>query len=801
MKKIIFLFWALSSLINLSVNAGTKVLVRPVHEKKISLFSLKDIRLLDSDFKHIQDLNHEYLLSLDPDRLVSWFRREAGLTPKALPYPFWESDRVGNHGPLAGHIMGFYLSAMSMMYDSTDDPKILERLKYTLGELDLCQRAGGDGYLLATINGRHVFEDVVDGNFKTSNPFINDCWEPVYIMNKIMLGLHGVYTRCDLPLAKDILVKMADWFGYSVLDKLSHEDIQKLLVCEHGSINESYIDVYTVTGDKKYLNWACVLNDEDMWIPMSEGRDILEGWHANTQIPKFTGFESVYRYTGDDKYTRAARFFWETVVSKHTWVMGGNSTGEHFFPANEFERRVELNGGPESCNSVNMLRLTESLYQDYAESDKVDYYEKVLFNHILSNYDPEQGMCVYYTSMRPGHYRVYGTKFDSFWCCTGTGFEQTAKLGQMIYAHDMNGLYVNLFIPSVVRWRDGISLKQETLFPDENLTQFTIYSDKDERFTLNLRHPNWITSSRLTIRINGKKIKLATNNSRYVEIDRVWRNGDKVELELPAAITMNPLNKDGKYVAIKYGPIVLASKVEDENLQKEDFRFARLTVAIKDFPMIKAPSLIGNVDKMPLSIVRKKGQPLTFICQDKVASTPFELVPFSRIHWSRYAIYFRHYQNRQDFLVEFSKQRKEEQEQELLNRKTVDQVIITDPVSEKAHKMECVNSSTGYGWRHAENGGYFMYNMKVKPDCKQSLSLKFLGSDSGARVFDVLIDGQNIATIDHCRPNPEHSGLYVQLIEIPTQYLSGKDNVTVKFQARNRNTAGGLFDLRIVSHD
>ena len=221
------------------------------------------------------------------------------MTPKAQPYPFWESEYMNGHGPLPGHIMGFYLSGISMMYDSTGDTAILSRLSYILEELSLCQQAGGDGYLLPTICGRAIFENVLDGNFKTSNPFIetpyDKCWEPVYVMNKIMLGLYQVYMRCDLLQAKEILVKMADWFGYSVIDKLSHDDLQKLLVREHGSINESFIDVYQITGEEKYLKWAQRLNDEDMWVPMSEGKDILEGWHANTQIPKFTGFESVYR--------------------------------------------------------------------------------------------------------------------------------------------------------------------------------------------------------------------------------------------------------------------------------------------------------------------------------------------------------------------------------------------------------------------------------------------------------------------------------------------------------------------------
>lgn len=800
MKHVVLL--VLFSLLVLSSNISAqdnKVKAAPVHGNKISLFSLKDVRLLDGDFKHIQDLNHEYMLSLEPDRLLSWFRREAGLTPKAQPYPFWESEMMNGHGPLPGHIMGFYLSGIAMMYESTGDAAILDRLKYVLNELTLCQQAGGDGYLLPTINGRAIFENVLKGDFKTSNPFIDTpfdkCWEPVYVMNKIMLGLYQVYTRCDLPQAKNILTKMADWFGGSVLDHLSHENIQKLLVCEHGSINESFITVYEITGDKKYLKWAQMLNDEDMWIPMSEGKDILQGWHANTQIPKFTGFESVYRHDGNERFTRAARFFWETVISKHTWVMGGNSTGEHFFAPEEFEQRIELNGGPESCNSVNMLRLTESLYRDYAETEKVDYYEKVLFNHILANYDPDEGMCVYYTSMKPGHYKVYGTRYDSFWCCTGTGFEQTSKFGQLIYAHTENDLLVNLFIPSTVTWDKGITLRQETAFPNENTTHLTISGQAS--FNLKIRCPYWVGSSVLTVKVNGKRERLKAVDG-YVSIHRSWQDGDRVDIELPMKIEVVPLNESAHYLALKYGPIVLAAPIKDERLTKDDFRQARLTVAAKDYPVLKVPAFVGNIKKIPSAITRKPGKELVFNCNDKAASQSMELVPFYSIHWSRYAVYFRHYDTKEQIAVQSRKLDDAGIVESALDAQTIDRVIVANRESETAHRIEAVNSANGDNWRDASKGGYFMYELKVQPDTPQSLCLQFLGSDSGNRVFDVLIDGRRIQTIDLSQPNPETKGLYRRTFEIPAAYIDSKEVVTVKFQAKNGSAAGGIFDVRII---
>ena len=677
--------------------ADTKIVVNPVQPTQRTLFPLTDVRLGDSQFKDIQELDHAYLLSLEPERLLSWFRREAGLAPDAPAYPFWESEDVWGGGPLAGHIMGFSLSSMSMMYEATGDEALTRTIEKMVRGLKEGQDAQGDGYLLATINGRRIFEEVVSGKFTTNNPTINGVWEPVYIMNKIMLGLYNAYLSCDLPQAKDVLVKMADWFGYQVLDKLSYEQIQELLVCEHGSINESYITVYEITGDEKYLKWAKLLNDEDMLIPAAEERDVLNGWHANTQIPKFTGFEKVYNYTQEDKYTRAAQFFWETVVDKHTWVIGGNSTGEHFFPVDQFEKRVPSDGGPESCNSVNMMRLTETLYQDYGRMKMVDYYERVLYNHILANYDPHEGMCTYYTSMRPAHYRIYGTQHHSFWCCTGTGMEAPAKFGKMIYAHQGSELYVNLFMPSELSWKDkGVKLVQNTDFPDNNKVGFVINTAAGVHFTLNIRKPHWSTAKKMTIWVNGKKMQLAPNTEGYVQLDRSWSNGDKVEVELTPQVTVEYLKGSDKYAAFLYGPIVLAAKVDNNGLEEAySFRFPKRTVATLEIPMLTAPALIGSLDKIKKAVSRKSDKELVFECSSEVASTTFELIPFNRIHFNRYAIYFPLYKQMKDYQAVYEQEKKTIQENEMLQANTVDHVLIQSPLSESDHKLAGVNMDWG----------------------------------------------------------------------------------------------------------
>jgi uncharacterized protein len=772
----------------------------------VSLFPLSDVQIKDNEISHIEKLNHQYLLSLQPDKLLSWFRREAGLVPKASPYPFWESEDVWGKGPLAGHTLGFYLSSMSMAFESTRDRAIIERLTYTLAELKKCQQAHGDGYLLATIDGRDLFNDIVEGRFTTSNGLINDTWEPVYILNKIMLGLNGVYIRCDLPVAKEILIDLADWFGESVVDKLSHEDLQKLLVCEHGSINESFVEVYELTGEKKYLEWAKRLNDEDMLLPMSEGRDILEGWHANTQIPKFTGFEKVYTHTGEKPYTDAARFFWKTVTANHTWANEGNSSGEHFFSITEFENKVTEIGGPESCNTVNMMRLTEALYQEYAEMQKVDYYERALYNHILANYDPDQGMCTYYTSMRPAHYRVYGTKFESFWCCTGTGMEAATKFAKMIYAHKDSNLFVNLFISSELSWQSkGVILKQTSSFPDQDQSEILLKTSANKTFTLNIRHPYWVDKKGFTIFVNEEMVTSSSKPGEYAKLTRLWKDGDKIKIKFSAKVTAETLPGSNKYVAFFYGPILLATKIDNEGLSKNSFREARTTVAKEEIPILSSPVIFGPLEKLTNLLQRKSPKELRFAFPQAKASTQFELAPFNRIHFSRYTLYFPRFETRDGFKEALRQLQLKERKNHELELKTIDRVIVASDSSENTHQLEAVRASKGEAFRKvgrkAEQGGYFMYYMSVLPHGDQSLYLLFAKQDTETTAFDILIDGKLLTTVNSLPKKENTEKFYEFIVPLPKGFIVDNQHITIKFKAHKGHNTLRLFDLRVVKND
>ena len=627
----VFLGWIVGGTL-----AFSQLLPTPICQKA-TYFPLEDVRLLESPFLDLQQKGKEYLLWLNPDSLLHFYRIEAGLQPKARAYAGWESQDVWGAGPLRGGFLGFYLSSVSKMYQATGDKELLKRLQYVLNELELCQKAGKDGFLLGIKDGRKLFGEVASGKIKTNNPTVNGAWAPVYLINKMLLGLSAAYTQCGQEKALPMMIWLADWFGYQVLDKLTDEQVQRLLVCEHGSINESFVDIYELTGEIRFLEWAGRLNDRAMWVPLSEGKDILFGWHANTQIPKFTGFEKYYEATGDKRFLNAAMNFWDIVNQNHTWVIGGNSTGEHFFPKKEFEERVLLKGGPETCNSVNMLRLTETLFSYQPDAEKAAYYERVLFNHILSAYDPVKGMCCYFTSMRPGHYRIYASRDSSFWCCGHTGLESPAKLGKFIYSRDKGGIRVNLFIPSVLTNKElGLELAQYSHIPESDKVEFRLNLQDERTLTLRIRRPDWAKNPILVI--NGKEEAIDTDASGYWVLDRKWKKKNKIILKLPMEPYTENLVGSDKYVALLYGPYVLAGRLGTEKLPVS-FWSTMNNTADNEIDLEKVPVFTCPPRAIPFLLKVVKTNPLHFRIQMKGFEN-IDIEPFYKIHFERYAVYW-----------------------------------------------------------------------------------------------------------------------------------------------------------------
>jgi DUF1680 family protein len=324
----------------------------------LSYFDLQDVRLLPGPFKHAEDLDLTYLLTLDADRLLAPFLREAGLPQKKESYTNWE-----NTG-LDGHIGGHYISALAHMYASTGDLQTKKRLDYMLSTLKQCQEANGNGYIGGVPGGQVIWEEIRQGNIQAGGFNLNSKWVPLYNIHKTYAGLRDAYLLTGNEEAKDMLINMTDW-AIRLVQQLSDQQIQDMLRSEHGGLNETFADVAAITQNPAYLTLARKFSHQEILTPLIQHQDQLTGKHANTQIPKVLGFKRIADIAQDETWEDAVRYFWELVVSKRSISIGGNSVSEHFNPTDDFSKMVHSIEGPETCNTYNMLRLTKMLHQTY----------------------------------------------------------------------------------------------------------------------------------------------------------------------------------------------------------------------------------------------------------------------------------------------------------------------------------------------------------------------------------------------------------------------------------------------------
>ena len=525
-------------------------------------FPLGDVTLLDGPFKSARDLNIHYLLQHDADRCLAPYLKIAGLTPKAGNYPNWES--IG----LDGHIGGHYLSAMAMNYAATGNSDCRQRMDYMVSELKACQDANtannsawGKNYVGGVPNSSTMWSKFKTGDFSV----YQSAWAPFYNLHKMYAGLRDAWMYGGNEDAKTIFLKFCDW-GIDITSGLIDAQMENMLDTEHGGMNEIFADAYQMTGEEKYLTAAKRFSHKDLLNPMAAGNDNLDNKHANTQIPKAVGFQRIAELSGDNIYANAASFFWETVTLNRSLAFGGNSRKEHFPSVAACGDYIDEIDGPESCNTYNMLKLTEDLFRANPLAKYTDFYERALYNHILSTQHPEHGGYVYFTPARPRHYRVYSAPNLSMWCCVGTGMENHGKYNQFIYTHQNDSLFLNLFIASELNWKaKGIKIKQETNFPSEERTKLTV-AEGSAQFKLMIRYPSWVAAGALKVVVNGDTLSYTAQPYSYIPLDRSWTTGDMVEIMLPMHNTIEELINVPRYVAFMHGPILLGAKTGAEYL-------------------------------------------------------------------------------------------------------------------------------------------------------------------------------------------------------------------------------------------
>ena len=679
----------LKTILSTSVFAIASVALHAQLPAKVESFPVRDVRLTASPFKHAEDMDIRYLLGIDPDRLLAPYLKEAGLSPKAENYTNWE-----NTG-LDGHIGGHYLSALSYMYAATGNKEIKARLDYMISELKRCQDAAGDGYLCGVPNGRKMWKEIEEGNIRASGFGLNDRWVPLYNIHKIYAGLRDATLQTDSREAKEMLVKLTDWM-IRLVSKLSDEQIQDMLRSEHGGLNETFADVAAITGDKRYLKLAHQFSHHTVLQLLLRQEDKLTGMHANTQIPKVIGFKRIADLEGNRDWSEAARYFWETVVNHRSITIGGNSVREHFHPSEDFSSMLTSEQGPETCNTYNMLRLTKMLYQTSADVHYMDYYERALYNHILSTINPVQGGFVYFTPMRSGHYRVYSQPQTSFWCCVGSGMENHAKYGEMIYGHSEDELYVNLFIPSVLQW-GKVRVEQFTGFPYEEATTLRLSCGRAKEFTVKFRVPEWTDVSQMELTVNGTAQPVSVSDG-YVTVSRKWADGDEVRLTLPMSLRVAALPDGSDNYSFMYGPIVLASRMgkqEQVGLFADDSRGGHVASG-PQWPLQDMPVIVGDKDDLLSHIEKVEGKPLEFKLRG-VYPERYEgmtLEPFNCLYECRYMVYWPvispdKLKAQQEALA------RSEREKNELEAATADKVICGEQQPESDHFIRSEQSRNG----------------------------------------------------------------------------------------------------------
>lgn len=737
---------------------------------------LDAVRLLPSPYLTAVMANLAYLHEVEPDRLLHQFRSQAGLIPKAPVYAGWESDTIG------GHTLGHYLSAISLMHAQTGDPECKRRLVYIVDELALCQAQSTDGFVAGFTRrrddviepGRLVFDEILRGDIRARNFDLNGSWVPLYSWHKLMAGLLDGNRYCGSKPAIQVAEKLGAYIG-SVFDALNDTQIQRMLDCEHGGLNESFAELYGRTGNRRWLALSETVYHRKVLEPLSRAEDCLPNVHANTQIPKVIGLARLHELTGESRHIKAAGFFWDTVTRDYSYVIGGNADREYFQAPRSVSRHI-TEQTCESCNSYNMLKLTRLLYADQPKARYFDYYERTHLNHILAQQHPRTGMFAYMVPLMSGSHREFSRPFEDFWCCVGTGMESHAKHGDSIFWTRGRDVIVNLYIPAILNLPGPrIGLRLETAYPFADDIALTItQSRRIGAWAVALRIPAWCESPRVSINDQSVASRAADG---YLHLERAWKQGDVIRLVLPRRLRIEPTMEDPSTVALLLGPLVLAG-----DLGPSTEHWSGL-----------APVLVGT--DLPTGI-EPTAESTVFRTQGVLRPTDLTLRPFTFQHDRNTAVYFRRF-TETEWQQEQAKFKAEQARLRVLQERSADMVYLGDTQAERDHQLESKISFPvvyrGRGGRDARSGGFFECTMKTRAG-PLTLQATYWGEERDRR-FAILIDGEMVAEEELKGDQP------AEFIErnypIPETLTRNKSTLRVRFEPQKGVSAGPVFGLRL----
>ena len=823
---------ALGPLTPVGLNAGAETLfaadARRAEDPKVKAFedrmlrarpvALNRVRVTGGPLATAQMVTARYLLSLDPDRMMAFYRVRAGLAQKAAPYEGWD----GGGRNLTGHIAGHHLSAVSLMYLATDDERFKTRADYLVREMKEVQDRNGDGYLGALAGGREAFAALSKGDIRSGGFDLNGLWSPWYTLHKTFAGLRDAYRNTGNETALEVERRYAAW-AEAVLAPLNDAQIQKMLNTEHGGMNEVLADLYADTGDKRWLDLSYRFEHRAFTDPLKRHQDNLSGKHGNCQIPKLIGSAARYGYTGDAADLLAASFFWDRVAQHHSYASGGHGLEEYFGPPDRLSARVD-GRTCETCNVYNMLKLTRRLFSMRPDPFYADFHERVLFNQILASIDPEDGRTSYMVPVGRGVQQEYQDMQQDFTCCVGTGMESHALHGLGIYYESADTVWVNLFVPSSARLNlASATLDMKTGFPDGDSATLTLTMPAPASFTMAVRRPAWAGDG-FTITVNGEKIEqpaLATLHdpgaggrsgapgneavataSTYVELKRMWRSGDVIELALPKSVRLEPTPDDNTVAAIMWGPLVLAG---DHGPRREDPSGDNGTGG--DAPAV--PVLVPGERPLREWIVPSaprvgdfRAERVARVLAQTGAPGDVLLAPFYRTHRRYYSVYFD-VLTATEFDARVAAIAAERERMARMEAATLAYVRPGDTALEResGYRSEPVDRPVGRakGRTYRAGSGWFSFDLDVDPEARLAVVVTYLnelGLPPAAGAFDVVVEGTPIATF---APNDTATGFYLAEYAVPAALVQGKSRATVRFQASSsKGRIAPVFGVRVI---
>jgi len=763
---------------------------------KVHPLPLDAVRLTGGPLKHAQELDAAYLLQLEPDRMLAYLRERAGLQPKAKPYGGW--DGAGRQ--LTGHIAGHYLSAVSLMWAATGDTRFKERADYIVSELKAVQDAQGDGYIGALQDGQGVdgkirFQELCKGVIRSGGFDLNGLWSPWYVEHKLFAGLRDAYRYTGNKTALQVEIKFAGW-AESIVDKLDDEQDQKMLATEFGGMNEVAADLYADTGDPRWLALSSKFEHRAIIDPLAAGQDILGGKHGNTQVPKMIGSLSRYIYTGNETDYKAATFFYDQVVDHHSFATGGHGKNEYLSAPDHLNNYIDGRTA-ETCDVYNMIKMSRELFSVDPDIRYADFHERALFNHILASQDPDDGRVCYMVPVGRGVQHEYQDKFEDFTCCVGSGMESHALHGYGLYYESHDKLWVSLYAPTRANWAtEGVQLEMNTDFPMGESASLKITPKSTKTFTLALRRPYWAGDG-FSVKVNGRAVANLAKPDSYVEITRKWKKGDTVELTLPKTLRKEPLPDNPNRFALMWGPLVLAGDLGPEQ-QEEGRRRHRDAGEVDSAPVLVASAQSVNDILQPVS-----GKPGTFTTRNVGLISNITLVPFYELPRRRYEIYWDMYtpeewkKKSEAFAAEQEKEKK-------LEAATVafaqpGQMQTERDFNEQGEDTAPVQLEEHYGRRGTK---WFSFDLPIDSTHPMAVVVTYSNDARRNGSFDVLVDGTKLGTQSTERRSPEQDVRFFDVeYAMPPELLTGKQKVTVRFEAAPNSDIPGVFGIRTVRAD